>query len=206
MVCWLCFVLGRTLMLREVCPTLHIPFPVGPAPEDIPVVPTTSGPMWVRTHSCTHQHTPHWNRMLGFSYKIWFVEIVGCFLVVVVFVGGGLVVCMLFFFFFCPTAMEVIGFVQNVRVLICWEKQQMYNLLHWKLTSSCENLSNSFSHLSGIPLKDGSVHDMICTGYREYNRLPAIATHSTNSGNTLYLYDGWLEQPLSLHHEKHHVL
>ncbi|XP_025089827.1 inositol hexakisphosphate and diphosphoinositol-pentakisphosphate kinase 2-like isoform X4 [Pomacea canaliculata] len=34
-----------TLILREVCPTLHIPYPVGPAPEDIPVVPTTSGPM-----------------------------------------------------------------------------------------------------------------------------------------------------------------
>ncbi|XP_070205437.1 inositol hexakisphosphate and diphosphoinositol-pentakisphosphate kinase 2-like isoform X3 [Littorina saxatilis] len=34
-----------TMMLREVCPTLHIPFPVGPAPEDIPVVPTTSGHM-----------------------------------------------------------------------------------------------------------------------------------------------------------------
>ncbi|XP_076452977.1 inositol hexakisphosphate and diphosphoinositol-pentakisphosphate kinase 2-like isoform X5 [Babylonia areolata] len=34
-----------TMMLREVCPTLHIPFPVGPAPEDIPVVPTTSGQM-----------------------------------------------------------------------------------------------------------------------------------------------------------------
>ncbi|KAL8624659.1 hypothetical protein ACOMHN_038205 [Nucella lapillus] len=34
-----------TLMLRAVCPTLHIPYPLGPAPEDDPVVPTTSGQM-----------------------------------------------------------------------------------------------------------------------------------------------------------------
>ncbi|XP_076472834.1 inositol hexakisphosphate and diphosphoinositol-pentakisphosphate kinase 2-like isoform X2 [Babylonia areolata] len=34
-----------TLILRAVCPTLHIPYPLGPAPEDDPVVPTTSGQM-----------------------------------------------------------------------------------------------------------------------------------------------------------------
>ena len=38
---------NRTMIMRALAPQLHIPWVLGSAPEDIPVVPTTSGSMYV---------------------------------------------------------------------------------------------------------------------------------------------------------------
>lgn len=51
---WFCLLFNRNIIMRELAPQFQIPWSIPLEAEDIPIVPTTSGTMYVRNNWNTH--------------------------------------------------------------------------------------------------------------------------------------------------------